>query len=287
MRTFEHVVDTKAVKKTLNAIPDSWVIRDLSERDYGIDLMIEIFTKNGIDENGNPTYKPSGRVVYLQIKGTSQEVEVNKDDTISYQAKKSTLLYVEKFSTPFILVRVFTNEKNKTPIYYTWLQRYILEKIEAEHPNWRENDQESYVIRMPTQNSLPEYTEKIDRIAARIKVLEEHAEFYEKYSLIDSAYEKMISEELKEKHYDDFLNNLRRFKNLSSLLEFNKCQVRKDDIVKLIEYIEGIKNGKHNPNTIDDFPGSVIFNLNMLKNQNFMRMIMENLEAENDRDTVY
>ena len=71
MRTYQHIIDTASVKLTLNSLPDYWVIRDLNERDYGIDLMIEIFTKSGFDKQGHETYDATGQICYLQIKGTN------------------------------------------------------------------------------------------------------------------------------------------------------------------------------------------------------------------------
>lgn len=44
MRTYQHVIDTKSIKKLLNLFPNEWVIRELTARDYGTDLVIEIFT---------------------------------------------------------------------------------------------------------------------------------------------------------------------------------------------------------------------------------------------------
>ncbi|RZK26876.1 MAG: DUF4365 domain-containing protein [Flavobacterium sp.] len=106
MRTYAHIIDTAAVKATLNSIPDYWVVRDLSERDYGIDLMIEIFEELGVDKYSHKTYDATGHICYLQIKGTNTKFDYNKDGTLSYSLDKDSLLYTEKFPTAFILVRV-------------------------------------------------------------------------------------------------------------------------------------------------------------------------------------
>ena len=110
MRTYQHIIDTKAIKQVLNAIPNYCVIRELTERDYGIDLMIELFSEIGKNKHGHLTYDTSGHVCYLQVKGIDEEPKINEDDTISFTINKKSLYYVEKFSTPFLLLRVYTKK---------------------------------------------------------------------------------------------------------------------------------------------------------------------------------
>lgn len=286
MRTYQHIIDTKAVKHTLNSIPDHWVVRDLSERDYGIDLMVEIFSESGQDKHGHSYYDATGRVCYLQVKGTNTKLSLNRDNTVSFNIEKKALLYVEKFSTPFILVRVCTLEKEKV-VYYCWLQRYILEVLDKKTPDWREKDQDTFAVRIPTSNSLPTNPKKIEKIAGRIKYVEEAAEFYEKYTLMKPGFEGMIKGKFSAKLFDLFINDLKRIRNLSTLLDLNHCQVNQDDIDNLIQFVTDIKNGKRKPKSIDDFPDPLMFNLDLLVGDNFMRMALEEMIAENDNDTVY
>lgn len=37
-----HVLETMSYKIFNNAIPDYWVVRDMTERDYGFDAMLEL-----------------------------------------------------------------------------------------------------------------------------------------------------------------------------------------------------------------------------------------------------
>ena len=286
MRTYQHIIDTKAVKHTLNSIPDHWVVRDLSERDYGIDLMVEIFSESGQDKHGHAFYDATGRVCYLQVKGTNSKLSINRDDTVSFNIEKKALLYVEKFSTPFILVRVCTLETEKA-VYYCWLQRYILEVLDMKKPDWREIEQESFAVRIPKSNSLPTNTDKIEKIAGRIKYVEEAAEFYEKYTLMEPGFEGMIKGKFTAKQFESFINDLKRIKNLSTLLDLNNCQVNQNDIDTLINFVTDIKNGKRKPKSINDFPDPIMHNLGLLVGDNFMRMALEAMIAENDGDTVY
>ena len=102
MRTHEHITDTKSIKKVLNILPDHWVVRELSERDYGIDLLIEIFHQSGDDQNGNPQYESSGCVVNIQVKGTSKNLRFNRDGTLHYSMKKKALKYMS-YRAKFLL----------------------------------------------------------------------------------------------------------------------------------------------------------------------------------------
>lgn len=60
-RAQNHITETRSLKIFLNLVPDEWVVRDLSERDYGTDLLVEIFTTEG---------QPTGYTFWVQLKGT-------------------------------------------------------------------------------------------------------------------------------------------------------------------------------------------------------------------------
>lgn len=287
MRTYQHVIDTKAIKKTLQAIPDYWVVRELSERDYGIDLMLEIFSEAGTDNNSHVVYDSTGHVCYLQIKGTNSELNINQDgSTVSFPIEKKALLYVEKFSTPFILVRVCTLEDSSS-IFFLWLQRYILEVLDSNNPNWRNDDQEHFSVRIPITNRLPDNFEKIEKIASRIKYIVEHAEFYDRFSLMQHGFETIIEGKFTDEQFDSFINELKRIQTFHTLLSFNNCQVDVDDITNLIDYITKVKNRIEKPTNIKDFLDPLPFNLDLLLNENFMRIDAEIMIAENENDTVY
>ncbi|MCJ7933434.1 MAG: DUF4365 domain-containing protein [Chryseobacterium sp.] len=101
MRVIQHIIDTKAVKKVLAAFPDEWVIRELSERDYGIDLMVEIFEQIGKDDHNHNQYDTTGYTAYLQIKGTGEELKFSNKKSESCSVTRKHLMYVEKFPIPF------------------------------------------------------------------------------------------------------------------------------------------------------------------------------------------
>lgn len=54
-RTQTHTIDTKAIRRLITTLSEDWLIRDLSDRDYGIDLKLEYF--DGIS--------PTGIIIFL------------------------------------------------------------------------------------------------------------------------------------------------------------------------------------------------------------------------------
>lgn len=54
-RTQTHTIDTKSVRRLITTLSEDWLIRDLSDRDYGIDLKLEYF--DGIS--------PTGIIIFL------------------------------------------------------------------------------------------------------------------------------------------------------------------------------------------------------------------------------
>lgn len=285
MRTYEHVIDTKAVKATINAIPDYWVVRELTERDYGIDLMIEIFKETGKDRNNHPIYDSTGHVCYLQVKGTNNKVHKNRDNTISFSVERKALLYVEKFPTPFILIRTCTLKGN-TGVYFVWLQRYIQDVLDIISPDWRVGKLYNFTIRIPELNHLPENANKIERIASRIKFIEEHAEFYNIYTQIyQDAFKNIIKKRLTNDQFKKLLIDFNRIKQFNTLLSTNACQVSKSDIEFLIDFINDIRIGRKSLRSFNNF--TLLRNLNMLLNDNYLRKEIEQLNAENEGDTVY
>lgn len=295
MRVYQHVIDTMSIKTTLNSIPHHWVVRDLSERDYGIDMMIEIFKEDGKDSKGHEMFKPTGAVCNLQLKGTNDKLVPNKHGDITYSIDRNSLLYIEKFATPFFLVRVCVLA-GQEKVYFLWLQRYIMEVLDVENPNWRtkkrrnkENKlvfQDSYTIRIPPSNELSKKTEKIERIAARIKYIEEHAEFYERLTPILPLLPNLSEKGLNAKEYVHMRTELKRILNFDVLLAYNNVMIDKSAVQDIINYVDSCEQGSQFIKTDDDeFPHQ--FNLDLLYNENALRIGIEKLVAENDQNTVY
>ena len=181
MRTRQHIIDTKAIKKVLNAMPDHWVVRELTERDYGTDLVIEIFAKGGNDKAGNEAYIATGGVINVQVKGTDSQLKINNDDTVSFQLDKKALVYMDNFHTPFLLFNVGVTKVSE-PFYFVWVQRYIRDVLDVEKPYWRDENQKSHSIKLPIKNEIKKSIEKIERIALWPRYLQEIVDFNESYT---------------------------------------------------------------------------------------------------------
>lgn len=282
MRTYQHIIDTMAVKQVLNSIPENIVVRELTERDYGIDLMVEFFDEQGIDKYGHKLYDSTGYVCYLQIKGTDSLLSSRKNK-ISFSIDIKSLLYVERFSTPFILTRVCTL-KGKECIYFVWLQRYISDVLDMNQADWRNTKKKTLTIYIPVQNDFKNNFAKVERISYRIKFIEELAEFVEKYSFISMQYDLIIQ---MQNNFDftDMIRDLLRLSKLNTLLTKNDCCVDKDVIIELILYLEKIATGEENPLTLEDFPHN--HNLDLLMKSIMNTMFVEEMVAENEFDTTY
>ena len=76
------------------------LFRELSEQDYGVDGLLEIF------ENGNPT----GKSAYIQLKSTENIIQklVNSDEVSCPGISKSNLYYCKQDNIPIILVYIST-----------------------------------------------------------------------------------------------------------------------------------------------------------------------------------
>jgi len=283
MRTYQHIIDTAAVKATLNALPHHWVIRELTERDYGIDLMTEIFEKVDVDHNGHDTYGATGHLCYLQIKGTNIEFSGNKDGSVSFPLDKNSLLYMERFPTAFILVHVCVLQ-GKEEIRFVWLQRYVMDVLDFENFNWRESKQEHFSIRMPDHNVLPDNSEKIEIIAGANRHTTESAEYQERYEII-KQHKYAIINNPDYNGYEDLLKELNRLRRLTTLLKRNNLCVGLKAIEELIDYIKEVRRGLETPKDLEDFPHN--FNMEQLSLENSSRIFIGNFVAENEQKTVY
>jgi len=284
MRVSQHVTDTKAVKATINAIPDHWVVRDLSERDYGIDLTIEIFRHSGTNIHGD-YYDATGETCYLQLKGTITPFVYNRDGSLSYSMDKDSLLYVEKFSIPFVLVRVCVAEGHQK-IHFLWLQRYIMDVLDFEVPDWREGTQDSYTLRIPAANVLPEKSLKIENIASRIKYVEEHVEYFERLTTIKPLLLYARHGELEANTFQDLRKEARRIKRLRTLLSRNNCCIRETDVDDLMNFIDACEKGvTYELAKDEDYPHQ--YNFELLYDENMYRISMETFIAENEDETLY
>jgi len=283
MRIKQHIIDTKAIKNVLKHLPDEWVVRELTERDYGIDLFVEIFEKEGLDGNNNDQYISTGYISHLQIKGTEKRI-LPRGGYISYSIKKSFLQYAEKFAIPFFLFRV-SNYNQKT--YFIWIQRYISEVLDLEHPNWREGNTKSITIKIPKENNLEleKSKEKIKHIALRIKYLEEYSEFVEKFMDVKNYVDSINTITINNDLYKFMELTMKRLSKLKTLLKNNNVQVDEALIEGLLQAIQNHKNNNITHEELINIFNN--FNIDLLLSDQDSRIGIENFIAENNGESVY
>lgn len=196
VRPEAHEIDTLARRKVPLAFPAAWEHRELTGRDYGIDMMIEVF-RNGV---------ATGNSLSLQIKGTSKDIR--GASRIIYDVPVNTLKYSEMFIAPVMLV-ICPVEDEQNGFYYLWLQEYIKVVLNHDNPNWRQNTS-TVRVQIPKNNYMPGDENKLAFIAGFPKRIFEWCQFARicedlKYDL--NSYfvvDDMVSEEfIDSKNFDD------------------------------------------------------------------------------------
>ena len=182
MRSHSHIVDTQARKLVPNIFPNEWEYREVTGRDYGIDMEIELF------ERSNPT----GQILLLQIKGITKMFSNNTKHYYNFSMATKTLKYAERFITPFLLIICPVNEK---PIksYYLWLQDYIKTCLDIDKIKWR--DQNTITIHIPKNNIMPDnenHISYISKFPKRLYSISEIGKISHELSFLESGCEKYL-----------------------------------------------------------------------------------------------
>ncbi len=116
-RTSSHKIETRSkdiFQQSVNNNDDA-MFRILSERDYGIDGIVELF------DNDNPT----GQIAFIQIKGKEQPITQlsTKEEVSCSGISKSNFAYAHQHNIPVILV--YISIARPDTIYYIELQRAV------------------------------------------------------------------------------------------------------------------------------------------------------------------
>ncbi len=107
-RVKSHKIETNSkdyIRSQIDAYNDGVLIyRDITERDYGIDGLIEMF------ENDRPT----GKIAFIQIKGTQKIIQplIRTPNMISCAISSSNAYYAYQKNIPIILIYVSILTKN-------------------------------------------------------------------------------------------------------------------------------------------------------------------------------
>lgn len=149
-RTETHRIDTRAVRIVLQHLPEDWLVRSLEERDYGVDLQIELFRGS----------VPTGHVAMIQVKGKRTSFQLEDVSLSNFPTR--TVEYAALFSVPFFVFHT-SIEDNRT--YFLWLQKYAETRLLNTTPDWQ--NQDSVTLYFPPTNLLSTNSEKIEQILIR------------------------------------------------------------------------------------------------------------------------
>ena len=123
-RNANHIIETQSIKIFKSIIPPQWIIREVTERDYGVDCYVEISQKGLI----------TGKMLAIQLKGTTKDLSNKKSITCS-KILPSTINYWNKLPVPVVLVYI---DVNNELVYYENIKEYIRKnylKFEKEEIN--------------------------------------------------------------------------------------------------------------------------------------------------------
>ena len=149
-RTDTHRIDTHAVRTLMQHLPEDWLVRSLEERDYGVDLQVEVFKGD----------TPSGHVAMIQVKGKRDSFGHGSVSLSGFPVR--TIEYALLFQAPFFVFHTSVADK-KT--YFIWLQKYADTKLLKTTKEWRTQD--SVTLYFPENNLLETNSAKIENILAR------------------------------------------------------------------------------------------------------------------------
>ena len=115
-RADNHIRETSGYKILEENIPSNWIIRDVTERDYGIDCYIELV---------NSDNRLTGEIAFIQMK-TTDKINWRKSDNgfKFYNVDKSTTNYLNGFKIPTYLFLVDLSTKE---LFFLPIKEYIIE----------------------------------------------------------------------------------------------------------------------------------------------------------------
>lgn len=101
-RDIRHITETSSYKIFSNNIPDNWIIREVTERDYGIDCYIELVSASN---------QVTGELISIQLKG-QQNINWTKQNYYTFSGINiETTNYWMKFPVPVFICLVDLSSK--------------------------------------------------------------------------------------------------------------------------------------------------------------------------------
>ncbi|MDO7207719.1 DUF4365 domain-containing protein [Acinetobacter nosocomialis] len=170
-----HRIDTKAIRTIFTHLNENWLVRNLEERDYGIDLQLERFD---LDD-------ATGDFIFVQVKGTNEEF---KEKVQLSGFPVDTIKYALMFDVPFFIFHTSNTSKQTK---YVWLQNYVETHLEKYTPHWK--DQKSVTIYFPKENDLELNDSKIAEIINKDKLRKVGVKFLASYESLKLHSESVLN----------------------------------------------------------------------------------------------
>ena len=213
IRTQDHRIDSLATRFVRNSLPDSWIDRDLTERDYGIDMAIEIFQEDIFDTTNNQQIA-TGLLSLIQVKGTTNRLVKRNGHYVFPGFPTKTLKYARTFKIPFFAIIVYLDkDKSKREAYYLWLQDYLKnDGYGYLNPKWESKDTTTLYI--PAENNLVKSQDHFERCIRKDHFDMTMLEIIRKYYLVKS-YTSTLKHVVLSEVMDDWLDLLGIIKELS------------------------------------------------------------------------
>lgn len=141
MRTSSHVIETRSRDYFQQKINNSFengdaLFRNLSERDYGIDGLVELF------DNGHPT----GKIAFIQIKGKEKLIAPQIRNPVVSCPNVSSTNFAYAYQTRIPVILVYVSLESPNPIYYVELQTVISQ--------FSNSISDSVSVKIPQENLL-------------------------------------------------------------------------------------------------------------------------------------
>ncbi len=118
-RPDSHIIESTSFRIFSSTIPNDWIVREVTEKDYGIDCYVEIC------ENGYMT----GKLLSIQLKA-SNEIKLSENNQFAtyYGVKKTTLNYWYNLPTPVFFIFI---DIKKEICYYCNIKKHIRQNYES------------------------------------------------------------------------------------------------------------------------------------------------------------
>lgn len=130
VRSESHKIESASWRLLQEVAPDNWIIREVSERDYGIDAYVEMCKENG---------EVTGDLISLQLKGVKRLKWDKKKDKDWYVSKSpyikpSTLAYWFNLPVPVFLLVADISERK---IYFSAVKNEMRSSFDKIDKNMR------------------------------------------------------------------------------------------------------------------------------------------------------